>query len=252
MKFECKLVAWASIHHLVSTEKEASVQRYASGGDGWVLGCGSSGYPNPVSVIRNKATKQTDLWLLFFGYSDRGYLLFSPVTRLITGWNIKKKHSTPCIYVYCTLTEVFLNLTQVFLTPTEGFPCFFLSYKANARVKLAKTGHGPHSSTLVVICVVRLLFVLFYVTATGWQTQLQLINVSSSYHHAFDQRDLSQFARAFSLQGRYTLISNSMHTTSQSSSSKRHSFICCTIPRQNMKSTNVSINPSYGYNIFMS
>ena len=30
-------------------------------------------------------------------------------------------------------------------------------------VKLAKTGHGPHSSTLVVICVVRLLFVLFYV-----------------------------------------------------------------------------------------
>jgi len=41
--------------------------------------------------------------------------------------------------------------------------CFFLSCKANARVKPAKTGHGPHSSTLVVICVVRLLFVLFYV-----------------------------------------------------------------------------------------
>jgi hypothetical protein len=34
---------------------------------------------------------------------------------------------------------------------------------ANARVKLAKTGHGPHSYSLVVICVVRLLFVLFYV-----------------------------------------------------------------------------------------
>jgi len=41
--------------------------------------------------------------------------------------------------------------------------CFFLSCKVNARVKLAKTGHGQHSSTLVVICVVRLLFVLFYV-----------------------------------------------------------------------------------------
>jgi hypothetical protein len=37
-------------------------------------------------------------------------------------------------YVYCTLTEVFLTLTEV-------FPCFFLSCKANARVKLAKTGH---------------------------------------------------------------------------------------------------------------
>ena len=48
-------------------------------------------------------------------------------------------------------------------TLTEIFPCFFLSCKANARVKPAKTGHGPHSSTLVVICVVRLLFVLFYV-----------------------------------------------------------------------------------------
>ena len=38
-----------------------------------------------------------------------------------------------------------------------------LSCKANARVKLAKTGHGRHFSTLIVICVVRLLFVLFYV-----------------------------------------------------------------------------------------
>jgi hypothetical protein len=64
--------------------------------------------------------------------------------------------------MYCTLAEVFLNLTEVFLTLTEVFPCFLLSCKANARVKLEKTGHGPHSSTLVVICVVRLIFGLFY------------------------------------------------------------------------------------------
>jgi hypothetical protein len=31
-------------------------------------------------------------------------------------------------------------------TLTEVLPCFFLSCKANARVKLAETGHGPHSS----------------------------------------------------------------------------------------------------------
>jgi hypothetical protein len=31
-------------------------------------------------------------------------------------------------------------------TLTEVFPCFFLSCKANARVYLAKTGHGPYSS----------------------------------------------------------------------------------------------------------
>ena len=60
------------------------------------------------------------------------------------------------VNVYCTLTEVLLTLTEVFL-------CFFLSCKANARIKLAKTGHGQHSSTLVVICVVSLLFVLFSV-----------------------------------------------------------------------------------------
>jgi hypothetical protein len=64
---------------------------------------------------------------------------------------------------YDTLTEGFSTLTDVFLTLTEVFPCFFLTTKANARVKLARTGHGPHSSTVVVICVVRLLLVLFYV-----------------------------------------------------------------------------------------
>jgi magnesium-transporting ATPase (P-type) len=61
------------------------------------------------------------------------------------------------VLVICVLySEVSLNLTEV-------FPCFFLSCKSNARVKLAKTGHGPHFSTLVGICVVLFLFVLFYV-----------------------------------------------------------------------------------------
>jgi len=54
--------------------------------------------------------------------------------------------------------KFFFTLTEDFLTLTEVSPCFFLSCKANARVKLAKTGHGPHSSKLVVICVV--LFVI--------------------------------------------------------------------------------------------
>jgi len=92
--------------------------------------------------------------------------------------------------VICILhSEVFLNPTEVFLTLTEVFPSFFLSCTANARVKPAKTGHGPHSSTLVVICVVRLLFVLLYVLFVckcvlyychRVTTQLQLINIS--YH----------------------------------------------------------------------
>ena len=41
---------------------------------------------------------------------------------------------------------------------TDVFPCFFLSCKANARVKLAKTGHGPHSSKIFVFfCVLSVL-----------------------------------------------------------------------------------------------
>ena len=78
----------------------------------------------------------------------------------------------------------------VFLALTEVFPCFFLSCKANARVKLAKTRHGPHSSTLVVICVVRLLFVLFYVLFVckcvlppGDNPIAVNKCITSSYHH---------------------------------------------------------------------
>jgi len=41
-------------------------------------------------------------------------------------------------------------------TLTEVYPCFYLSYKANARIQIAKTGYGPHSSQIncVVMCIV--------------------------------------------------------------------------------------------------
>jgi hypothetical protein len=69
-------------------------------------------------------------------------------------------------------------VTEVFLTVTEVFSCFFLSCKANAKVKLAKTGHGPHSTTLVCICVVRMFVVLCVNVYCHWvTTQLQLINI---------------------------------------------------------------------------
>ena len=61
---------------------------------------------------------------------------------------------------------------------TEVSPCFFLSFKANARVKPTKTGHSPHLSKIVVLFYV--LFVLcrsvyclcvnvYCTTATGFQ-----------------------------------------------------------------------------------
>ena len=121
-----------------------------------------------------------------------------------------------------TLTEVFLNLTEGFPTLTEGFPCFFLSCKANARVKLTKTGNGPHTSTLVVICVVRLLFVLFYVLFVckcvlyychRVTTQLQLINISYivSYHivsyHFISYHHIISYHRIISYHISYHIIS---------------------------------------------
>jgi hypothetical protein len=50
------------------------------------------------------------------------------------------------IYVFLLLCLCILILCLCMATLTEVFPCFFLSCKANARVKPAKTGHGPHSS----------------------------------------------------------------------------------------------------------
>jgi hypothetical protein len=66
----------------------------------------------------------------------------------------------PTIYVYCTLTEVFINLTEVSLTLTVVFVCFFLSCKANARVKTRKDRARPALVHIIcylgcsVICVV--------------------------------------------------------------------------------------------------
>ena len=58
------------------------------------------------------------------------------------------------MYSYCMFKHFHRASWYSSATLTEVFPCFFLSCKVNARVKPAKTGHGPHSSKI---------FVLFYV-----------------------------------------------------------------------------------------
>ena len=50
------------------------------------------------------------------------------------------------IYVFLLLWLCILTVCLCMTTLTEVFSCIFLSCKANARVKPAKTGHGPHSS----------------------------------------------------------------------------------------------------------
>jgi hypothetical protein len=96
------------------------------------------------------------------------------------------------MYSYCMFMYLHRASWHSSATLTEVFPCFFLSCKANAKVKPAKMGHGPHSSYCVVLCIV--CFVSFCVLFVckcvlnychRMATQLQLINISYhiiSYH----------------------------------------------------------------------
>ena len=64
-----------------------------------------------------------------------------------------------CILIVGMLYSVYCFHRANWHSPTsltEVFPCFFLGCKANARVYLAKTGHGPQSSYVncVVLCII--------------------------------------------------------------------------------------------------
>ena len=104
------------------------------------------------------------------------------------------------IYVFLLLWLCILIVCLCMTTLTEVFPCFFLSCKANARVKPAKTGNGPHSSqflccSMYICAVLRIvcfasfsvLFVcicaLYYCHRVATQLQLDI-----SYHFSSVQR----------------------------------------------------------------
>ena len=90
------------------------------------------------------------------------------------------------MYSYCYVYVFLLYCTFMYLhraswhssaALTEVFPCFFLSFKANAKENPAKMGHGRHSSkifvlfyVLFVLCrsVYRLCINVYCTTATGW------------------------------------------------------------------------------------
>jgi hypothetical protein len=50
--------------------------------------------------------------------------------------------------MFCSVYSVFIVTTGTLWLPWQVFPCFFFNCKANARVQLSKTGHGPHYSQL--------------------------------------------------------------------------------------------------------
>ena len=98
------------------------------------------------------------------------------------------------MYSYCMFMYLHRASWHSSATLTEVFPRFLLSCKANARVKPAKTGHGPHSSKIFVLfyvlfalcrsvyCVCKC--VLYYCHRLA--IQLQLTNIS--YHIISDGR----------------------------------------------------------------
>jgi len=58
------------------------------------------------------------------------------------------------MYSYCMFIYLRRASWHSSATLTHVSPWFFLGCKANARVKPAKTGHGPHSSSFcVVLCI---------------------------------------------------------------------------------------------------
>jgi hypothetical protein len=115
------------------------------------------------SIASATASTQFDLVFPF------QFPVFSPFLRVIQ-WLLMSSslafhHFYPSLYLTSSNTfqkaipaQDVTSLPSLFLlhvgyschlcmtTLTEGFPCFELSCKANARVKPAKTGHGPHSS----------------------------------------------------------------------------------------------------------
>jgi hypothetical protein len=106
------------------------------------------------------------------------------------------------IYVFFLLWLCILIVCLCMATLTEAIPCFFLSCKANVRVKPAKTGHGTHSSKflrcsmyfcvdLCIVCFVSfsVLFVCVCVLYDcHWvATQLQL-NISYQFQQASGRR----------------------------------------------------------------
>ena len=81
------------------------------------------------------------------------------------------------VYSYCMFMYLHHASWPTPATLTEVFPCFFLSCKANARVKPAKTGHGLHSSKIFVLFYVLFvcICVLYYCHRVATQLELNIL-----------------------------------------------------------------------------
>jgi hypothetical protein len=107
-----------------------------------------------------------------------------------------KLNSQICVYLYAYPNSMSASYTDWgFFTLIEVFSCFFLTCKANAWIKLAKTGHGQYSLLFgcYLCCSMQCSCVNVYCHRVT--TQLQLIN--TSYHISLSLQKSSQISIAY-------------------------------------------------------
>jgi len=101
------------------------------------------------------------------------------------------------MYIFLLLSLCILIVCLCMATLTEVFPCFFLSCKANVRVKPVKTGHGPHSSKFLycsiyfLCCSMYFCVVLCIVCFVSFSVLLVCICVLYDCHRVATQLQLN-------------------------------------------------------------
>ena len=98
------------------------------------------------------------------------------------------KISSTCFWQFFTHHSVLFSrfsvlFPRLFRAFSSVVHCFFLGCKANARAILVKTWHGPHSSKIVVLYVLFVLYCSMYCLCVNVYchrvtTQLQLTNIN--------------------------------------------------------------------------
>jgi hypothetical protein len=81
-----------------------------------------------------------------------------------------------CMFMYLLYVYVFILFLCIFIVPaatlTEVFPCFFLSCKANTRVKPTMMGHGQHYSKFLCFSMYCFFFVILCIVWVYMCTEL--------------------------------------------------------------------------------
>jgi hypothetical protein len=152
---------------------------------------------NTISIIKwlthyvmtlHHPQKFNSISCIMTGHVKRGLEMIAKHLRVLTCVSIKQSagiyvfynlsiFTVMSTYSYCMFMYLHHASSHSSATPTEVFPSFFLSCKANARVKPTKMGYSLHSSKISVLFYV--LFVLchsvycvcvnvYCTTATGW------------------------------------------------------------------------------------